>query len=39
MVFLTAHKRMHEAIYLWFPNELVNLIHKMNERIKTLENR
>ena len=34
------HKRMHEAFANYdFQNELVNLIHKMDERIKTLENR
>lgn len=34
------HKRMHEAFSNYdFQNELVNLIHKMDERIKTLENR
>lgn len=34
------HKRMHEAFADYdFQNELVRLIHKMDERIKTLENR
>ena len=34
------HKHMHEAFANYdFQNELVNLIHKMDERIKTLENR
>lgn len=34
------HKRIHEAFANYdFQNELVNLIHKMDERIKTLENR
>ena len=34
------HKRMHEAFANYdFQNELVNLIHKMDERIKVLENR
>ena len=34
------HKRMHEAFADYdFQNELVRLIHKMDERIKTLESR
>lgn len=34
------HKHMHEAFANYdFQNEIVNLIHKMDERIKTLENR